>query len=491
LGVCDIYKTKILFRIILILVTGFYYSADGQQQMVPHLSLTAQWNGHGGSEPYNSLWGWSGNGREYAILGSLDSIYFFDITNPYKIKLCDARAGRFNNCRNREFKTYKHYCYAVADQGNSSLQIFDLATLPDSVHKVYDSDTLSTDAHNLFIDHDRLYLAYNKRSFVKNGHTIAEGNNVLTVASLQNPEIPVFISNLHPNYVVVQGVKKYDFEYVHDLFVRNDTAYLACGYDGLFVYNYKDPINPVLFAAFTADNGQGLYNHSCWLSEDGNWLVNTDETNGARIKLFDVSQLKDSTNKAPQIEEVCLFGSHAAQGAVAHNSFFKGNLIYTSYYQEGVVIFDMTDPLHTKKLSSYDTYPQNGNTFSGLHGCWNVYPYFASGSIIASDMSNGLFVLKQDSVSAIHKAPDQGMNITVLENPFQDAIRLKITSQSPGNAEIMLFDVQGRELHSETASIPLGSAIISIPAVSIKNNAAIILKISTSSGIFETLMLRR
>ncbi|MFM7728652.1 MAG: carboxypeptidase regulatory-like domain-containing protein, partial [Flavobacteriales bacterium] len=60
-------------------------------------------------------------------------------------------------------------------------------------------------------------------------------------------------------------------------------------------------------------------------------------------------------------------------------------------YKEGVVITDMSRPENPIEVGHYDTYPQGaGNGFSG---CWGVYPFLPSGTIVASDINNGLFVL--------------------------------------------------------------------------------------------------
>ena len=41
----------------------------------------------------------------------------------------------------------------------------------------------------------------------------------------------------------------------------------------------------------------------------------------------------------------------------------------------------------------FDTYPANDDT--AFNGVWNVYPYFASGNILVSDIEGGLFIIKK------------------------------------------------------------------------------------------------
>ena len=43
------------------------------------------------------------------------------------------------------------------------------------------------------------------------------------------------------------------------------------------------------------------------------------------------------------------------------------------------------------EVAFFDTLPAGDNAV--FDGAWSVYPYLPSGNIIASDMSNGLFIL--------------------------------------------------------------------------------------------------
>jgi choice-of-anchor B domain-containing protein len=47
------------------------------------------------------------------------------------------------------------------------------------------------------------------------------------------------------------------------------------------------------------------------------------------------------------------------------------------------------------EVGFFDTYPENDN--ANFNGVWNVYPYFASGHIIMSDIEKGLFIVKKSN----------------------------------------------------------------------------------------------
>ncbi|MEJ2195304.1 MAG: T9SS type A sorting domain-containing protein, partial [Ignavibacteriaceae bacterium] len=77
-----------------------------------------------------------------------------------------------------------------------------------------------------------------------------------------------------------------------------------------------------------------------------------------------------------------------------HNIFILGNYAHISYYKEGYVVLDISDPTTPKLVGQYDTYLSNGGTYNGAWGC---YPYLPSGYIIISDMVTGLYILNFNS----------------------------------------------------------------------------------------------
>ena len=81
--------------------------------------------------------------------------------------------------------------------------------------------------------------------------------------------------------------------------------------------------------------------------------------------------------------------------SIDHNVYVKGNLLYQANYTSGIRVIDISD-IETNSMTEvgfFDTYPENNNT--SFHGAWNVYPYFASGNIIISDIERGLFIIRK------------------------------------------------------------------------------------------------
>jgi choice-of-anchor B domain-containing protein len=71
---------------------------------------------------------------------------------------------------------------------------------------------------------------------------------------------------------------------------------------------------------------------------------------------------------------------------------FCGHYAYQSNYAAGLQVLDITDPRNPKEAAYFDTYPDNDNT--GFVGTWSNYPYFESGLIAVSNISEGLFIVR-------------------------------------------------------------------------------------------------
>ncbi|MEX0965920.1 MAG: choice-of-anchor B family protein [Bacteroidia bacterium] len=424
--------------LLLLMLFAFTASAQEEVEMVRSLKLQANWNNEdlspGGSEIFNDIWGWvDSQGREFVIMGSYDSIYFFDITDPEKPVLCDVEAGKAPGCIHRDFKTYLNYCYAVADENNSSLQIFDLSYLPDSVHKVYDSNQFSIQTHNIFVENSRLYLADN---------ATPTGYAPMAVLSLDDPVNPVLISRLKPPVVGGDPL----FSEVHDVFVENDTAYCSVGDDGFMIYDYRDPVNPKLITDLQIYPDQG-YNHSSWRAANSKLLIMADETHHTRLKLFDASDPTDLKLKS-------LLGYNWNEGSIPHNPFIRDEYLYISYYHEGVVVFDISNPEEPEFIDAYDTYPQNTG-YGGMLGCWGIYPFFPSGIIAASDLENGLFLLKLDTLYYT-PSKEEFPDAILSPNPFIDHFSLVFELSVDQQMQMSMHTLLGQELFSLERRFPSG-----------------------------------
>lgn len=326
-------------------------------------------------DPYNEVWGYAAEGREYAFLGSSLGIHVFDVTEPAGSVLIGMVPGKASGTGivHRDMKTYAGHLYAVCDEGASSLQIVDLQYLPDSVHVVYDSDELLVRAHNIQIDtlHARLYTC--------------GGSSQFSVFSLDDPAEPVLLNDLEadvpwwPNAV----------GYVHDCHVRDNIVWCN-DEDGMHVVDFTDPFEPVLLGSLV-DYPQAGYNHSGWLNGDGSVYVMADENHGSPLKFIPTDDLSD-------LEVISTLSTDVHPFSIPHNPFYVDDLLHVAYYYDGYWLWNTSDPLDPVLLGYYDTsiIPHADS----YYGSWGVYPYLPSGHVLVSDMQTGLWVL--DIEQALH-----------------------------------------------------------------------------------------
>ena len=163
---------------------------------------------------YNDCWGYVQNDQEYAILGSTEGTHFFKIDVNNSFNQVDFKSGKFSSSSviHRDIKVFQNYAYVVCDEGESSLQVFDLSFLPDSVHLVAENDTSFARVHNLFIDPENELMYACLITPKING--VLQNQKSMEVYSISNPVSPILIYS-GPT----------DIPEVHDAFVRNNIAY--------------------------------------------------------------------------------------------------------------------------------------------------------------------------------------------------------------------------------------------------------------------------
>lgn len=374
---------------------------------------------------YNEVYGFIQNGKEYAVIGSTFGTHIFDVTDPINAYLADTIPGASRGAHiiHRDYKYYKGYLYMVCDEGggvhpNSSLQIADLSYLPDSVHVVYDSDSLFYMSHNIFIDTAaaKLYACSVKSS---------RGANGLEVYSLANPEWPDLLKTFHT------------FGFIHDCYSKNDTVFLNAGSDnGLQVVSFTDPQNPQSLGSLTSYPFRG-YNHSGWINQKGNIYAFADEGHGKNIKVADVSDLTDIT-------VLSTFTSGVTSNSIPHNLIIKGDYVYVSYYYDGLQIFNIADPENPFKTGYYDTSTEIN--YSSYKGAWGVYPLLPSGIVLISDMQNGLFVFDVTGATEIEKKEFKSRvnSLGVFPNPFSGNLNISLLNHTGGKINYEITDMAGR-----------------------------------------------
>lgn len=398
-----------------------------------------------------NICGYAQNGKEYAIMGSIQGTFIIDVTNPdvpVKIKLIPAVQSKW-----REIKVYKHYAYVTTEGSGQGLQIIDLSKLPDTnvLHKSYrGGDSILTNiskVHALHIDTTKgfIYL-FGGSSILSNGINI----NGATVLNLKDPWNPTFAGYFNKSYI-------------HDGYVNNDTLYGGHIYDGYFsVIDFRDKTNPVILGTRKTPSE---FTHNTWPSVNGRVIYTTDERSGSYLTAYDVT---DATN----IKLLDKIRTVAGEGAIVHNTHILNDFAITSWYTEGVTIVDANRPQNLVQVGQYDTYNGTGTGFSG---CWGVYPYLPSGNLITSSIEGDLHVLTPKYVRAsylegnvidsVTKKPLIGVKIKINSNDPDKLIETNglgnyATGQATAGSFTVTFSRSG--YYSKTLTVSLSSAQVTI-----------------------------
>ncbi len=347
----------------------------------------------------SDIWGYDDaeTGHAIAIVGRVDGTSFVDITDPsHPVYLGDLpKTAGARGSFWREIKTYKHYAFIVSDgSGNHGMQVFDLDRLRGvRTPQTFTHDALYTNAHSV---HDIV-------ADTVSGYVYLTGSNAggemcgggLHMVDVHDPLHPKFAGCFSDPQTGRQGTG-----YTHDaqcvVYHGPTTKYqgrqICFGWNEthLSIADVTDKSHPVAISRATYPNVG--YAHQGWLTDDQRYAYEDDEldeiqgfVDGTRTLIWDVSDL----------ENPVLAGQYISKNkATDHNLWLVGNTMYQSNYVSGLRVLDISDRLHPKEIGFFDTHPV-GPDEPGFEGTWGNYPFFKSGVVAVSSMSEGLFILKK------------------------------------------------------------------------------------------------
>ncbi len=357
--------------------------------------------------PYNDVWGWTdSDGTEYAILGAAVGTSIVNVSDPTNIFEADSVTGAGSGNGNgwRDLKTYQHYLY-IATEASTTIQIVDLAPLPDSVSLVGGYSQLTSAPHNIYIDTTRALL-YVVEDF--------NFNTPVRILSLADPVHPVEVGNLGNGL----GTD------AHDIFARGNRLYVAEGVNGtLGIFDVSNPALPVLLQRIPIPSPG--YVHNVWVTNDNHYLFSTEETVGKTIKVWDIHDLNN----------VVLVDEYIGENHFAHNVLIRDDFAYISHYGSGLKILDISDPTNVVEVGSYNQFPDNGQP-----DVWGVYPYAENGTVFISDMNEGLFVLEFNGARAYRvngTLKDSQTNLPIA-NGFIEIVGSGVEAHSDVNGQFKL-----------------------------------------------------
>lgn len=344
----------------------------------------------------NDIWGWTDpeTGKEYAIMGVLEGTVFVDVSDPVNPQALVYVKSHGSSSLWRDIKVYNDRAYIVSEASNHGMQIYDLTRLrcgSDSLTE-HIADIVYTgfgSAHNMVINEE------SGRAYAVGGDKCWGGMHIMN------------ITELAPQYLACGNR-----EFTHDahcvVYRGPDTEHVGKEICVTFyqhkidIIDFTDADHPVRLSTTTYPHSLETATHQGWFDEEHAWIYANDEldeyydyTPKTKTLIFNATDLDNV-----EFASTFLHSTHA----IDHNLYIHNGHVYEANYCEGMRILRIEPDHMLSEVAYFDTEPQC-NDHAAMEGLWSVYPYFRSGTIIASDIGRGLFVLRASGLTPAPTTP--------------------------------------------------------------------------------------
>ncbi len=371
-----------------------------QIDLLAHMPL-AELGGGSGSD----LWGWVDpvTAAEIVLYGRSTGVTFVDITDPVRPRIIATlpTLGTGNSLV-RDIKVIADHAVIVSEAGGDGLQIIDLNQL-----RTLDSGTavtLTATAHYTSFEKAHNVVANEETGFVYVVGVRGQCDSGLLAFDMTVPTQPVLTACFA------------DDNYIHDAqceiyrgtdadYVGRELCFLS-SIQNFSIIDVTDKAN-IHFITSIAYPGATI-SHQGWLTEDHRHFLMGDEgderNNGHNTRTY-VWDLAD-------LDALALptwFETDAP--SLDHNLYINGDYAYLANYNSGVYIYDigrLSEGGNAVQVGRFDLYPED-DLLNYWHGAWTAYPFFPSGTLVASSLDDGLFILRPH-------LPHQTLYLPILTN---------------------------------------------------------------------------
>ncbi len=325
----------------------------------------------GNSATGNDCWGYvSPSGREYALMGLEDGIAIVEITDPVNPNIIQFFQGP--NSLWHDIKVIGDWAYAVSE-GGRGIRVYDLREV-DSGIVTTTGDVDSGDSHNIAANPESGFLY---RCGASNG-------NLTFYDAGSNPSAPVFAGAWNGGFVHDAQI----VTWTDGPLGGHELAFCSVPSQGLVVVDVTNKNSPQTLATVNYPNRS--YPHQGWLSEDRTLFYLNDEGDELDFGFTTRTRVFDVQDPASPV-----YLGHFTNGknSIDHNLYTHNGLMYAANYTSGLRIFDLTQsPTNPPEIAYFDTFP--GGDPVSYDGAWSTYPYFPSGTVIISDLQQGLIIVR-------------------------------------------------------------------------------------------------
>ena len=262
---------------------------------------------------------------------------------------------------------------------------------------------------------------------IENANTL--GNKTIKIINVSNPASAVFVRDLIPT----------DPQWVHAMHIRGNRMFTSGwgsstqrGRTEIYDISNVATQAPTLLGFIEDPNPNvtaGNNMHSSWTSEDGNYLYSARETNTGTgdIRVYNISN-----PAVPLLVNNISMAELGLNAVTPHNPVVMGNLLFVSWYQAGVQVFDISDRANPQRVGQYDTFQsafaptaEERAALAGAEpwdmicssefrqnqlpttydGNWAVFPFTGLNKVLAGDLSSGLLILDATGVGQPPRNP--------------------------------------------------------------------------------------
>jgi hypothetical protein len=345
--------------------------------------LRANANPRPAHHSYANVWGNVSGSKTFAYVGSYDAngVLIFDITNPdapilaanYTYRVSNPVCG--TNCDNQlEDVEVQNGIGYFASNTVGGIHIVNLSNpyQPTLITRITSAIGGWDGVHTLLVDGDYLYVP----------HFLVDP--FMQVWNISNPAAPVLMwtfKTTDPNSIRASSI-------------FGNTLYTSGwgGHTDIWDVTNIATEPPQLLGTIVSGNES----HSSSVTPDGNYLVGSREldANGGDVSIYNVSNPSAVTKTA-----LITMPEFGIESVSPHNPAVVGNLLYNSWYDAGLEVFDITNRANPVLVGSYDTWLKP-ITIGSYDGDWGVYPYLGQNEILVSDQDTGLYILDATGVNS-------------------------------------------------------------------------------------------
>ncbi|MFD0964420.1 choice-of-anchor B family protein [Pseudofulvibacter geojedonensis] len=408
----------------------------------------------------SDIWGWTDplDNKEYALTTFEDKTCFLDVTdpvNPIYLGFLNTNAG--SNYW-RDVKVYQNHAFIVADiVGAHGMQVFDLTRLRSvaSPPENFTADAVLTtgfggstigSCHNIVINESKA-IAYLV------GCRSANGGGPIMI-DISNPTSPVAVGQYTADgYTHDAQVVTYDGP---DTDYTGKEIFIGSNESKVVVVDVTNPAAPTKISEVTYSNT--AYTHQGWFNKNKSYFLVGDEEdeqnfgNNSRTIIFDFTDLDNLSYHSEFL---------STSPAIDHNLYVKDDLVFQANYRAGLRVLNIADINNIVEVGYFDTYPANDSP--SFNGAWSIYPYFASGNIIISDIDRGFFVVRKSGTLSVSDQVFDESGITIYPNPAIN--ELKIASNKNNIEHLMLYSLLGQKIIDKKHS-PINELVLDVSNLS-------------------------